>query len=85
MNRKKTGGRSKGTPNKSTQEFRNVLKFILENKLEQIDTDLETLTPYQRLEMICRLMSFCIPKPMDTMDFNDNKIEFVITKGDTIL
>ena len=35
MDRKKTGGRTKGTPNKTTKQYRELVsKFVIENELE---------------------------------------------------
>ena len=58
----KYGGRQKGTPNKLTKELRSVLKDILYQELEQIQTHLDTLKPKERVELLIKLMPFVLPK-----------------------
>lgn len=85
MNRKKTGGRIKGTPNRTTSEFRIFLQSVIERQFSDIEQDLQTLKPYQRLDILCRLLSYCVPKPTELNFQTPEKIEFIITKGKTIL
>lgn len=87
ISRKKNGGRQKGTPNKTTSEMRDTIRKILSTHLENIDEDLEHLTPYQRIEVLTRLMGYCIPKmlPSELNNLQDEKIEVVFVKGKTIL
>jgi len=58
----KHGGRQKGTPNRMTKELRSVLKDVLYQELEQIQTHLDTLKPKERVELLIKLMPFVLPK-----------------------
>ena len=58
----KYGGRQKGTPNRVTKELRSVLKDILYQELEQIQEQLQTLNPKERVELIIKLMPYVLPK-----------------------
>lgn len=58
----KTGGRTKGTPNKITKEVRETIQEILDNELKEIPTLLATLEPKDRLYFLTRLLPFVIPK-----------------------
>jgi hypothetical protein len=58
----KYGGRQKGTPNRMTKELRSVLKDVLYQELEQIQTHLDTLKPKERVELLIKLMPFVLPK-----------------------
>ena len=58
----KYGGRHKGTPNRMTKELRSVLKDVLYQELEQIQTHLDTLKPKERVELLIKLMPFVLPK-----------------------
>jgi len=58
----KYGGRQKGTPNKLTKELRFVLKDVLYQELEQIQTYLDTLKPKERVELLIKLMPYVLPK-----------------------
>ena len=58
----KYGGRQKGSPNRMTKELRSVLKDVLYQELEQIQTHLDTLKPKERVELLIKLMPFVLPK-----------------------
>jgi len=58
----KHGGRQKGTPNRMTKELRSVLKDVLYQELEQIQSHLDTLKPRERVELLIKLMPFVLPK-----------------------
>ena len=75
----------KGTPNKTTSEFRTLLQSVIETQFSDIETDLQNLKPYQRLDILCRLLSYCVPKPTESNFQTPEKIEFIITNGKTIL
>lgn len=50
---RKTGGRGKGTPNKTTQVQREVFKMIYDNRLEDLDRWLkETGDGYQAIKIL---------------------------------
>jgi predicted AAA+ superfamily ATPase len=57
----KTGGRTKGTPNKTTNEIREYYQFLITNNLDKLNEDLNTLEPLQRLKMIIELSKFVVP------------------------
>lgn len=65
----KVGGRSKGTPNRLTKEFRILLKEILYQEVEMIPEYLQTLDPKEKLEVIIKLLNYAIPKvkPVDSV------------------
>ncbi len=62
MQGKKTGGRVAGTPNKVTSELRKTLKGVIANELEQLPGTLEGLPSRERLELVIKLLPFCLPK-----------------------
>ena len=57
----KTGGRTAGTLNKTTAEIREHYQNLVSNNLEQLDSDLKSLEPLQRLKMIIELSKFVVP------------------------
>jgi hypothetical protein len=59
---KKTGGRVAGTSNKVTSELRKTLKGIIASELETLPTTFEQLPPKERLELLIKLLPFCMPK-----------------------
>lgn len=58
----KTGGRTKGTPNKITVELRKTLKRIIAAELDALPETLEQLPSKDRIELVLKLMPFCLPK-----------------------
>jgi hypothetical protein len=58
----KTGGRTSGTPNKVTSELRKTLKGIMAAELESLPVTLAELPLKERLELVIKLLPFCLPK-----------------------
>jgi hypothetical protein len=59
---KKTGGRVAGTPNRITIELRKTLKSIIADELDALPGTLAELPPKERLELLIKLLPFCMPK-----------------------
>lgn len=68
---KKTGGRTKGTPNKATTEFRETVTKVLESNAENVgrwltlvaEGDGETKPdPGKALDLLAKLAEFAAPK-----------------------
>lgn len=62
MKGQKTGGRAKGTPNKTTSAVRDWLISLINNSRSQIEKDLKSLEPKDRLLMIEKLLPYVMPK-----------------------
>ena len=78
----KTGGRTKGTINKSTSKVRDSFANLLEDNLEQIKEDFKELEPKDRIKLFLDLSKYVIPqlKQSDikldgSMNINDFDIE----------
>lgn len=65
MKGKKTGGRTKGTPNKATAFSKAVIQDILTEYTDSgsFNKDMKKLEPKDRLDIIVKLMAFTTPKP----------------------
>ena len=65
MKGKKTGGRQKGTPNKSTAFSKSVIQEILTDytSSDLFRKDMQDLDPKDRLDIMVKLMAFTTPKP----------------------
>lgn len=57
----KSGGRQKGSLNKTTTEIREMYQQLISNNLELLQEDIEQLEPFQRLKIIIELTRFVIP------------------------
>lgn len=71
IQRKKTGGRTKGTPNKATAELRERFTLLLESNFDTIQSDLNTLEPKDRIKTLLEISKFVIP----TLKAVENSIE----------
>jgi hypothetical protein len=81
-NRQKTGGRTKGTPNKTTSQLRQMIADSVERyQSEGMMADLSQVTPAERLAHYRELMKLTVPKPIDegTLPPTDRLIQFVFT------
>ncbi|MBC7525912.1 MAG: hypothetical protein H7239_15935 [Flavobacterium sp.] len=58
----KTGGRSKGTPNRTTAETKQLLQTIVGKELDNLGTMLEQLEPNERINAISKLLPYILPK-----------------------
>jgi len=63
--RRKTGGRSKGTPNKVTADVREAVARIAEANVEKLQTWLDAVAekdPARALDLFVRLLEYHVPK-----------------------
>jgi hypothetical protein len=60
--RVKTGGRSKGTPNRLTKDIRLKLKDFVFNEIDNISDTINRLESEKRLEFLIKVLPFCLPK-----------------------
>jgi hypothetical protein len=58
----KTGGRTAGTPNKVSGELRKTLKGIIAAELDALPQTLADLPARERLDLVIKLLPFCLPK-----------------------
>jgi len=73
----KTGGRTKGTPNKITTKLRSSLEDIATNEIDNVPNLLNELNPKERLEMFIKLLPYIIPKQSEIID--DREQDKIIT------
>lgn len=57
----KFGGRTKGTPNRNTDEIRQKFQLLIENNLTTLENDLKELEPKDRIKAILDLSKFVLP------------------------
>jgi dsRNA-specific ribonuclease len=69
----KTGGRSKGTPNKTTLEIRQILTDILSNNIDSIQNDLKHLQPKERIKVLIDISRLVLPQ----LKAEDTSREFI--------
>lgn len=59
--KKGEGGRPKGAKNKSTEQIRKSFSKLLSNNLEQLETDLQSLEPKERIKYLLDIAKFVVP------------------------
>jgi hypothetical protein len=60
--RTKTGGRTKGTPNKITSQLRERIGSFLSENWSQIEEDFMELVPAQRIALFEKLLQYSLPR-----------------------
>jgi len=71
--REKTGGRSKGTPNKTTAETKQLLQNVVSKQIEMLETTLNKLEPVDRVNALSKLLPYILPKQQDIAITNTNE------------
>lgn len=79
MIKQKRGGRTLGTPNKTTKQLKEKLSIVIENELEMLDDTLASLEPKTRLELVIKLLNYVIPKAVETQDTEPITLKIVRT------
>ena len=62
---KKFGGRTKGTPNRTTSETKELIKDIVNKELEWLPKLLMKLEPNERINAIAKLLPYVLPKQQE--------------------
>lgn len=60
--RAKTGGRTKGTPNRTTAETKEMLQKVVSKEIDNLGEMLEQLEPLERVNAIAKLLPYIVPK-----------------------
>ena len=73
-------GRAVGCKNKTTTQLRETFKNLLENNIEQVQADLDSLEPKDRIMFLLKLTSFVIPslRSIEVNEMNIKDIEPII-------
>lgn len=80
----KTGGRTKGTANKTTAETKELLQKIVSNELDKISDLLEQLEPKERVDAIIKLLPYIVPKQSEIKIDNVEQITEIVLTDATI-
>src|SRR5690554_2129000 len=59
-----------GVPNRATQQVRKAFQLLIDDNLEQMQSDLDALTPRDRLRFIIDLSKFILPQ-LQSISVND--------------
>ena len=80
----KSGGRTKGTPNKVTAIQREFIQSLLDSQNSKIEAELSSLSGKEYLSVILSLMEFTVPK-LSRLTYQDEnqlpQLENIIIRG----
>lgn len=68
MKGKKTGGKQKGTPNKTTQQAKELILKAIDNQIKDFSEVMETVkkkNPVEWARLTVKMFDFVIPKHVD--------------------
>lgn len=71
-------GRKKGSMAIKGEKLRSQFLDFLDNNIDQLQKDFDQLTPYQRWRTITLMMNRLLPKQVEHIEPEDNKIVFQI-------
>jgi hypothetical protein len=54
-------GRPKGAKNRTTEEIRQHIQLVLDGQYEKLESDLDSMSPFQRTMMVEKLTKFFLP------------------------
>lgn len=78
MKGKKTGGRRKGSLNRTTEEVRKSLLQLLDDNLENLKRDLKALEPKERAQILISLAKHCTPAAMNPEKLSEEQLQQII-------
>lgn len=74
---KKVGGRTKGTPNKTTADIRNNVQFLIESNLPKMQKWIDATAeenPSKAIDIMIKLTDYVLPK-LKSIEVVDNSEE----------
>ena len=69
----KFGGRTKGTPNRTTAETKELIQNVVSNELDNITELLNKLEPKERIDAVIKLLPYIVPKQSEIAIDANNK------------
>ena len=76
-------GRKAGSLNRATKDIRDAFTLLIENNIDTLQKDLDSLEPKERVKFMLDLASFIIPK-MKSVDLKDKKETITIDFNESI-
>jgi hypothetical protein len=68
MKGQKTGGRKKGTPNKTPAEVKEVLLGLFTDNVKQLKKDVSELTARDRLQFFAKVLPYIVPREVERLE-----------------
>ncbi len=79
-------GRPKNSINKSSAEIRSAFQLLVENNLDTLQKDFETIEPDKRIGYLIKLSEFFLPRMQSVsienqLEFEYKQLEILLSKG----
>jgi hypothetical protein len=71
----KTGGRKQGTPNRTTEQFRALIKTFVEINWERLQSDFDQAKPVERLQFINNMIRHFLPEPLSLAKLSEDQLK----------
>lgn len=78
MKGKKTGGRRKGSLNRTTEEIRKSLLQLLDDNLKNLQADIESMSGKDRATILISLARHCTPPAVNPEKLTEEQMEQII-------
>jgi len=78
MKGKKTGGRQKGSLNRTTEEVRKSLLQLLDDNLTNLQADIKGLKGKDRATLLISLAKHCTPPAMNPEKLSEEQLQQII-------
>jgi hypothetical protein len=70
----KKGGRKSGTKNRTTEQFRELIKNFVENNWKGLQKDFEQVKPVERLQFINSMLRHFLPDPLSLEKLSESQL-----------
>ena len=78
MKGRKTGGRRRGTPNRTTAELKEALKAFVDRNIDQLQDDFDTLDAEKRLVFFEKIVRMVLPPPVNPDNLTVEQLEQLV-------
>lgn len=68
MKGKKTGGRRKGTPNKTPAAVKDTLTALFADNIELLQSDFAALSARDRLQFVAKILPYIVPREVEKLE-----------------
>ena len=79
MKGKKTGGRRRGTPNRTTAEIREALRAFIDANLHRLQEDYDTLDSEKRFVFFEKIARMILPAPVNPDALTAEQMQEIIS------
>ena len=84
--KKGTGGRPKGVKNKTPNDIKLYLQNVLSIHLNNLEQDLQDMTPMDRVNTMIKLLRYVLPAPKTEIELSGKKdMNIIITYADDMI